>query len=160
MATTTHLTLGFHGRIIDHIGIQMYQSPTAALAEIVANAWDADATRVDITFNLDSEDKADWTITVQDNGNGMTRDECQNKFLNVGFNRREGDGPKATSAEKSRPLMGRKGIGKFAGFGIARFIEIDTVSKDTGEQTFFKLDQKEIRKGDTYVSTDAFPRMH
>ena len=160
MATKTDLTLGFHGRIIDHIGIQMYQSPTAALAEIVANAWDADATEADITFSFESEVKADWTITVLDNGNGMTKDECQNKFLNVGFNRREGDGPKATSAEKSRPLMGRKGIGKFAGFGIARFIEIDTVSKDTGEQTFFKLDQKEIRKGDTYVSTDAFPRMH
>ena len=30
------LFLNFHGRIIDHLGIQMYQSPTAAIAEIRA----------------------------------------------------------------------------------------------------------------------------
>lgn len=155
MTTSTQLHLGFHGRIIEHIGIQMYQSPTAALAEIVSNAWDADATSVDISFNFDSTRKSEWTITVQDNGNGMTKDECQQKFLSVGFNRREHDGPKATSSEKLRPLMGRKGIGKFAGFGIARFIKIDTVSKATGEQTVFELDQEVIRKGDSYVSTSA-----
>ncbi|MDR0807762.1 MAG: ATP-binding protein [Gemmobacter sp.] len=155
MTTSTQLHLGFHGRIIEHIGIQMYQSPTAALAEIVSNAWDADATEVDISFNFDADRKSDWTITVQDNGNGMTKDECQQKFLSVGFNRREQDGPKATSVHKLRPLMGRKGIGKFAGFGIARFIKIDTVSKETGEQTVFELDQEVIRKGDSYVSTSA-----
>jgi hypothetical protein len=32
------LFLNFHGRIIDHLGIQMYQSPTAAIAEMVSNA--------------------------------------------------------------------------------------------------------------------------
>jgi len=154
MTTDIQLHLGFHGRIIEHIGIQMYQSPIAALAEIVANAWDADATEVDISFNFDSPNKSEWTITILDDGNGMTMDECQQKFLNVGFNRREHEGPKATSSKKHRPLMGRKGIGKFAGFGIARFIKIDTVSNITGEQTVFELDQQVIRKGDSYVSTD------
>jgi hypothetical protein len=38
------LRLSFHGRIIDSLGIQMYQSPVAAVAELIANAWDADAT--------------------------------------------------------------------------------------------------------------------
>lgn len=155
MTANTKLHLGFHGRIIEHIGIQMYQSPTAALAEIVSNAWDADATEVDISFDFDADRKSNWTITILDNGNGMTKEECQQKFLSVGFNRREQDGPKATSSQKLRPLMGRKGIGKFAGFGIARFIKIDTVSKETGEQTVFELDQEVIRKGDSYVSTSA-----
>ena len=154
MTIDTHLHLGFHGRIIEHIGIQMYQSPTAALAEIVSNAWDADATEVDISFDFDSQKKSEWTITITDNGNGMTKDECQFKFLSVGYNRREKDGPNARSAQKSRPLMGRKGIGKFAGFGIARFIKIDTISRETREQTIFELDQDVIRKGDSYVSTE------
>ena len=39
------LFLRFHGRIIDSLGIQMYQSPVAAVAELIANAWDADAGR-------------------------------------------------------------------------------------------------------------------
>jgi len=155
MASTAYLDLGFSGRIIDHIGIQMYQSPTAALAEIVSNAWDADATAVDISFNFDATTKSAWTITISDNGNGMTRAECQNRFLSVGYNRRGVDGPSAKSLRESRPLMGRKGIGKFAGFGIARYIKIDTVSAANRERTIFELDQEEIRKGDSYVNKDS-----
>ena len=48
------LHLSFHGRIIDSLGIQMYQSPVAAVAELIANAWDADATKVDVTLPTDS----------------------------------------------------------------------------------------------------------
>jgi chaperone required for assembly of F1-ATPase len=44
------LWLSFHGRVIDHLGLQMYQSPVAALAELVANAWDADSEHVDISL--------------------------------------------------------------------------------------------------------------
>ena len=154
MSKPEFLELGFHGRIIEHIGIQMYQSPTAALAEIVSNAWDADATRVDIKFDFLSDQKTDWTITISDNGNGMTKDECQTKFLSVGYNRRENDGPTARSKVKHRPLMGRKGIGKFAGFGIARYIKISTTSHQSLQNTAFELDQLEIRQGDSYISTD------
>ena len=146
------LTLGFHGRIIDHLGIQMYQSPTAAIAEIVSNAWDADAEVVRIDFKFDSENKSDWTITIQDNGDGMSFDDCQRRYLSVGYNRRETAGP-AERTGKSRPVMGRKGIGKFAGFGIARYIKICTVDKATTELTEFELDLKSIKQGDSYVDT-------
>jgi len=44
------LYLEFHGRVIEHLGIQMYQSPVDAIAELVANAWDADATAVGIVL--------------------------------------------------------------------------------------------------------------
>lgn len=146
------LTLGFHGRIIDHLGIQMYQSPTAAIAEIVSNAWDADAEEVKINFNFNSENKSEWTITIQDNGVGMSFDDCQKRYLSVGYNRRDKAGPTERTV-KDRPVMGRKGIGKFAGFGIARFIKIRTVSKESTELTEFELDLQIIRKGDSYVST-------
>lgn len=71
------LFLNFHGRIIDHLGIQMYQSPTAAIAEMVSNAWDADATEVDITLPT-TENR---TIVIKDNGVGMTFEECQKNSL-------------------------------------------------------------------------------
>jgi len=35
--------LDFSGRIIDHLGIQLYQSPIAAIAEMISNSWDADS---------------------------------------------------------------------------------------------------------------------
>ena len=113
-----NLTLAFHGRIIDHLGIQMYQSPTAAIAEIVSNAWDADAENVRIAFDFNSSQKSDWKITVSDDGRGMSFGDCQERFLSVGYNRRANN-PSEKSPGLLRPVMGRKGIGKFAGFGIA-----------------------------------------
>lgn len=141
------LHLNFHGRIIDHLGIQMYQSPVAAVAEMVSNSWDADAEHVRIT--LPPALLSDSEIVVADDGNGMTLDQCERRFLEVGYNRRHAD-PMAKSSGKERPILGRKGIGKFAGFGIATVIRVETVSRENGERTVFELDADKLR-GDDYI---------
>jgi len=140
------LRLSFHGRIIDSLGIQMYQSPVAAVAELIANAWDADATAVSVTVPSDTGPDAE--IVVKDNGKGMTFGDCQDRYLNVGLNRRVNDGDRTAGG---RPVLGRKGIGKFAGFGIARVVQIETVSSETGERTVFSLDLQKLRS-DEFVS--------
>jgi len=142
------LELKYSGRIIDHLGIQMYQSPVAAIAELVSNSWDADAEKVEIDLPEVIDDHA--FITIKDDGNGMTFDECQNRFLNVGYCRR-GSEPKAYSKNKHRPILGRKGIGKFAGFGISEIIKIETVSEETGERTVFELDINNLRSEEYVV---------
>lgn len=144
------LYLRFHGRIIDSLGIQMYQSPVAAVAELIANAWDADATRVDV--DLPPNLSGDPAIVVRDNGIGMTFEECQNFYLNIGRNRRVDE--EMGKSPNGRPVLGRKGIGKFAGFGIAEVLEIDTTSARTGEKTVFSLDLQDLRS-DTYIGTNA-----
>lgn len=147
------LHLNFHGRIIDHLGIQMYQSPIAAVAEMISNAWDAEAEIVKVRLPDVLNDDAE--LVVADNGIGMTFDECQSRFLEVGFNRR-GDDPVSRSGTKHRPILGRKGIGKFAGFGIATVIRVDTVSRTNGERTVFELDANRLR-GNEYVGTSQKP---
>lgn len=145
------LRLTFHGRIIDHLGIQMYQSPVAAVAELISNAWDADAEHVWVQLPHDLNDNAE--LIIRDDGLGMTFEECQERYLNVGWCRR-GENPNELSPEKRRPILGRKGIGKFAGFGIAKVIRIETISKKTGEKTVFELDINDLRSG-AYVVTEG-----
>ena len=142
------LTLNYSGRIIDHLGIQMYQSPVAAIAELVANAWDADATRVSIS--LPSSITSSAEVVIRDDGIGMKFNECQDRFLNVGRARRGSAGTER-SPSKRRRILGRKGIGKFAGFGIAEVIQVETVSQENGERTVFEMDINKIRTDD-YVS--------
>ena len=144
---TSRLKIRFHGRIIDHLGIQMYQSPVAAIAELVANAWDADSPHVRITLPNNLDDKA--VLQIEDNGRGMTFKECEERYLNVGYNRRIEDN--ASETQGGRPLLGRKGIGKFAGFGIAERIKVATVSKETGEKTVFELNLHHLRS-ESYVA--------
>jgi len=145
------LSLNYSGRIIDHLGIQMYQSPVAAIAELVANAWDADADNVEIKLPDTTDKHAE--IVVTDDGIGMTFDECDNCFLNVGYARR-GSNNVERSPTKGRRILGRKGIGKFAGFGIAQVIHIETISQTNGERTVFEMDIEKLR-ADSYVNPEG-----
>ena len=139
------LYLMFHGRVIEHLGIQMYQSPVNAIAELVANAWDADATSVEIELP-ETATSLDATFVIRDDGVGMTFEECQSFYLAVGRNRRGEETEGKTAG--GRPVLGRKGIGKFAGFGIASLMTVATVSRATGERTVFRLDLNVLMEND------------
>ena len=54
-------------RLLDHFGIAMYNTIPKAIAELCANAYDADATRVDIKYSADE-------ISIRDNGRGTPAD--------------------------------------------------------------------------------------
>ena len=140
------LYLGFHGRVIEHLGIQMYQSPVNAIAELVANAWDADATSVEIQLPTTLNDP-DATFVIRDDGIGMTFEECQDFYLAVGRNRRGEQTEERTAGD--RPVLGRKGIGKFAGFGIASLMTVATTSRSNGERTVFRLDLEALTEDET-----------
>lgn len=138
------LHASFSGSIIEHLGIQMYQSPVAAIAETIANAWDADADKVAIT--IPSTLYPGSEIIVADDGDGMTFDECEKRFLLIGYKRRGNHNTESTP--QGRKVLGRKGIGKFAGFGIAQVIQVETVSRKNGEKTVFAMDVEKLISGD------------
>jgi len=110
----------FSPRILDHLGISAYNSVRKCLTELVANAYDADAREVTITLPDIIDENA--IITISDNGNGMTAEDISQKFLHIGRNRRD-EGEKTSSG---RLVIGSKGIGKLAGFGIASRLRLTT----------------------------------
>lgn len=115
--------------VIDHLGLNLYSNIPAVLSETVANAWDAEATEVEIEINTDEQ-----VITIVDNGHGMDTGDVNKKFLTVGYRRREED--TSITPRLGRHVMGRKGIGKLSLFAIADTITVHTVKTDleTGEQ--------------------------
>lgn len=121
---------------LEHLGINLYSNIPAVLSEIVANAWDADAHNVKITIN-----KAEETITIEDDGTGMDRDGVIDRFLTVGFRRRDELGKETPEGRKP---MGRKGIGKLSIFSIAKIADVYT--KEGKIKTAFKMDREVIRK--------------
>jgi Histidine kinase-, DNA gyrase B-, and HSP90-like ATPase len=105
--------------VLSHLGINLYSNIPAVLSEVVANSWDADATVVDITVK-------EAEIIIEDNGCGMSFDDINNKYLHVGYERRN-QPLEAVTPIHHRPVMGRKGIGKLSMFSIATTIEIQTM---------------------------------
>lgn len=129
------LTLSFSPSTIDALGIKMYSRLPYALAEIVANAYDANAKNVSI--KLYDNDPQNKYIIVSDDGIGMSYDEINNKFLVIGRHRRETGEARDINGRK---ITGKKGLGKLALFGIGKVIYIETTSAGEANYTNFCLD--------------------
>ena len=137
------------GGIVRHLGLQNYRGPVPALAELVANAWDADAEKVELEIPFDRPFTPEDRVIIKDDGFGMNWVDCNEKYLVIGRNRR--DVEKTDTTPKGRPLMAHKGLGKLAGFGIAKTMEIRTVKK--GKLTHFEMsfnDLDQLKQGDNY----------
>ena len=127
---------------LKHLGLQMYSTLPPVIGELVSNAWDAEATRVEIEIPKDFvTDQSEIVIT--DNGVGMSDQEVRDAYLIVGRDRRKEDGRDVTP-NLHRKVMGKKGIGKFSAFGIAGEIEVETIK--AGEISRFKIDYAELEK--------------
>ena len=84
--TTFHIKI--LGRLLELLGGQMYKQLDAALAELIANSWDAEAEEVKITIGKEGENEY---ISIMDSGMGMGNDDIQEEYLVIARNRRSED---------------------------------------------------------------------
>jgi hypothetical protein len=143
---------------IDKLGVKLYDRVSAVVAELVANGYDADAEKVTVRLPLGTllakkRGKkivtSDQVIEVVDSGHGMTPEEAIAFYLKVGRDRRSVPGG-GKSRKKNRPVMGRKGIGKLAPFGICQRMEIISAGGEKMKEGYrvahFFLDYKDLMK--------------
>ena len=126
------LKMSFDPHTIEHLGVKMYSVLPNAIAELIANAYDAEAKVVNVVLK---EDEGEKSISVIDDGVGMTFQEINNNFLRIGRKRRKEDN--GMSPNGIRKVTGRKGLGKLAFFGIGDTINIET--KKDGKCVKFTL---------------------
>lgn len=155
---------------VDKLGVKLYDKASAVVAELIANGYDADAETVTVRLplNLQLASQAGgklrdlgYVIDVEDDGHGMTPEEAIDFYLRVGADRRTRNGEDGSrSRKKKRPVMGRKGIGKLAPFGICRRIEVwsagGPITKDGYAITHFFMDfDKIVTDDDEAVPLDV-----
>jgi len=64
------------------LGRNSIKDATTAVVELVKNAYDADADRVDLTIMTEG---GFGTIVISDNGHGMSADDIESAWLRIGF---------------------------------------------------------------------------
>ena len=94
---------------------------------------DADARSV----NIRVDPKAKW-IEIIDDGIGMTIKDMNDKYLRVGYRRREEDTVHGKQTAKGRTVMGRKGLGKLSLFSIAKLIKVQSAKDGQGTWSFYE----------------------
>lgn len=118
MKKTYHIDI--HPRILELLGPNLYTNIYYVLAELIANAYDADAKNVYVIANKDD-------ITVEDDGKGMSYKNGEVAgFLRVAQESRVSSDDALT--KRGRRKMGRKGVGKLAALSVSNEVWIKTIS--------------------------------
>ncbi len=115
--------MGLHSFSVDaqllrELGERLVGRPHIALAELIKNSYDADATQVQLRFEQNQ-------IIVTDNGHGMSEQDFATRWLRIGTPRKARD---QLSPRLHRQMTGSKGVGRLAAQLLARKISIESVA--------------------------------
>lgn len=111
------------------IGERLYGESVELVRELVNNAYDADATRVEISIS-------DEAIVIRDNGTGMDFEGLK-QYFNIGSQEKL---MHTKSTRLKRDRIGQFGIGKFAALTAAKTFEVETQKGDFHARVVFDKD--------------------
>src|ERR1700674_1090803 len=69
--------------VLNHLGRNLYRSFVTVIGEAISNSWDADAKNVWVYIDRKSN-----SFVIKDDGAGMTSFDFQEKFLKIGYSKR------------------------------------------------------------------------
>ncbi len=95
--------------IINRLGKELVGKQETAVSELIKNAYDADATEVDLIF--ENAWSKGGILTIEDNGHGMNREQLVNGFMRLSSSDKIHN---PVSEKYNRQKAGKKGIGRFA----------------------------------------------
>lgn len=134
------LTIRPYARLITMLGDQLIKNELIALAELIKNSYDADASWVKVSFIDFAPDyglTAKSKIIIEDDGCGMNADILKKHWLNPATPDKLKRKAINAKTEKGRILQGEKGIGRFAIFKLGKTIKITTRRQKQDEDGHF-----------------------
>lgn len=127
--------------------------PDIAITELVANAWDAGASKVNIIVPTEKNN----ALVISDDGHGMTDNQFKERWMKLGYNRIKHQGNDVEfPAERSggkRKAYGRNGVGRHGLICFSDNYEVKTKSK--GIESIYKVGTRNL-KNPFYIESSAF----
>lgn len=116
--------------ILRLLGEELIKSPIMAIYELVKNSYDADSSYVNVIFS-DISDQEKATISIEDNGTGLTSEVIENVWLEPGTDHRKPIDENGRRIVNRSPIynrvpMGEKGVGRFAVHKLGDIITLIT----------------------------------
>jgi signal transduction histidine kinase len=127
--------------LINRLGKELVGKQETAVSELIKNAYDADATEVNLIF--ENAWNKGGVLTIEDNGHGMSRYQLVNGFMRLSSSDKIHN---PVSEKYKRQKAGKKGIGRFATQRLGDKLVIITQTIDSKEA------QKVIVNWDDFAS--------
>ena len=151
--TTTQATFRPRARLLSLLGEQLISDQAVGLIELVKNAYDADATHVEVELtNLTTPEQT--RILLRDNGMGMTRDDIEQKWLSPAVDHKEQQKKKKQRTPRSRLPIGEKGVGRFAVHQLGHTFQMISRAANMPE-VYLHIDWNDFDSGDVFLDDIA-----
>lgn len=125
-----------------HLGRKLYSSISPAIAELIANSYDAYATHCDVRLDVGADH-----IVIADDGIGMSIKDLKERYVQIGQQKIPVNPPEGLTY---RSPMGKKGIGKLAAFSLGNSYTVYTrTGNDAWEK--FSLNYAEMIKQENSI---------
>lgn len=138
---TSHARFSVDAGMVARLGRELVARHETALSELVKNAYDADARRVDV--HIAPPGRGDF-IEVSDDGSGMSYEALVHGFMRL-----------ATTSKVAEPLSpvfkrrraGRKGVGRFAAERLGHRLILTTATEDSGAAMEVDIEWRRFEAG-------------
>ena len=137
-----------NSHILSLLGDELIGSDNLAIFELVKNSYDADASHVKIIF--DNINTPEATITIEDNGCGMSLETIEKSWLEIGTDFKRGKNKKISRKYK-RNSLGEKGVGRLAVHKLATAIVLETKEEGVLFGHTFAINWKDLIKNTMYI---------
>lgn len=122
-------TFTVDSQLLLELGERLVANRSVALAELVKNAYDADATSCTIT--LENASKPGGRIIIEDSGNGMSFSAFERAWMRIATT---DSTARPNSPRYHRPRTGAKGIGRFACRVLSNRLILETTARDDSDK--------------------------
>lgn len=133
-------------RIIQTLGRDLISNEVIAIQELIKNAYDADATKVELIFH-DPLRQGDGAIVISDNGIGMNLDTIKSAWMEPATVSKTTE----TRTSRGRRVTGEKGIGRFAAARIADVLELATIPTGSNDRIRVRFDWAKFEDPKRYL---------
>lgn len=135
--------------LLRELGERLVGKPYIALAELIKNAYDADATRCVINLTRSR-------IEVSDDGHGMTEKEFLNYWMTVGTRHKQHS---ETSRRLKRRVTGSKGVGRLSAQFLAQRMQLVSTARGSRERLHAFVDWETAIDTGSLTEAEALYRM-
>ena len=132
------ISLQVSAQIVKHISSGLYRSPGSALKELISNSFDADASKVEITYDFGYDHTGTIKLSkliIKDNGKGMDINDLKKIFTHVGGSEKDSPNKELKTDKNKRPMIGSFGIGMLSVAATCNKFRIITKKKE-GQREF------------------------
>ena len=161
MIETQKLSFDVDAALLVELGERLVARRSIAIAELIKNAYDADATRVEIRF--DGVTGSEGQIVIADNGIGMTLKDMKRGWMRIATTDADTN---RKSKRFGRPRTGAKGVGRFACRRLASKLSLKSVARVPAgsERITAEFDWTDFKPGldlddvETVVNREVVPK--